>query len=339
MNPTPFVSIVMPIRNEASFIEYSLKAVLAQDYTLGAMEVLIVDGMSTDETRAVVTRMAAAAPSVPVTILDNPALIVPAGLNIALAQARGEVIVRVDGHCIIAPDYVSRCVEHLQNGDLEGVGGPIETIGDTPLSQTIAIAMSSAFGVGGSAFRVMKDKAQLADTIPFPAYTRQAIERAGAYDEELVRNQDDEYNYRLRELGGKILLSPDIRSQYFSRSSIRSLWRQYYQYGYWKVRVMQKHPRQMRPRQFAPPLLVAALIGGGLLAPFNRWVRRLWLSIGVLYGIANLAATLLTAHRRGWKHLTSLPLIFGTLHLSYGLGFLVGLTKFARRWGETWRSS
>jgi succinoglycan biosynthesis protein ExoA len=332
MTISPLVTVIMPVHNEADFITRSLGAVLAQDYPHDRMEVLIADGMSTDATRAIIAETAAQHPDIAVRILDNPGQIVPTGMNIALREARGEVIVRVDGHCEIVPDYVSRCVAHLQTDGVDGVGGPIQTVGTTQLSKTIAIAMSTGFGVGGSAFRTVHDKPMLADTIAFPAYTRAAIDAAGPYDEALVRNQDDEYNYRLRKLGFRLLLSPDIRSRYFSRSSLRSLWRQYFQYGVYKVRVMQKHPAQMRPRQFVPPAFVAAALGGGLLAPFSRVVRRVWLSVLALYGMANLAASWHVASRGGWEHFRRLPVVFAVLHFSYGLGFLIGLVRFASHW-------
>jgi hypothetical protein len=194
--------------------------------------------------------------------------------------------------------------------------------------------MSSAFGVGGSAFRTVRDKDMLVDTVAFPAYTRQAILEAGPYDEELVRNQDDEYNYRLRALGFKILLASDIHARYYSRGSLRALWRQYFQYGYWKVRVMQKHPRQMRMRQFAPPLFVATAAGGAVLAPFFATVLWLWLGVLSLYAALNLALSFRLASQKGWLYMRWLPVVFVTLHIGYGLGFLVGLVKFAGRWGS-----
>lgn len=322
----------MPVRNEAYFIARSLGAVLAQDYPHDRMEILIADGMSTDDTRAIVQKLIAQHPNIPVRLIDNPGKIVPTGFNRALAQAQGDVIVRVDGHCEIAPDYVSRCVAHLLEDGVDGVGGPIETIGTTPLSQTIALAMSSRFGVGGSAFRTVEDKAMLVDTIAFPAYTRAAVEMAGPLDEELVRNQDDEYNYRLRKLGAKLLLAPDVRSKYYSRSSLRSLWRQYYQYGFYKVRVLQKHPRQMRLRQFVPPAFVATMLGGAVLAPLSRTVRLFWSLIIGAYGAANLFASWRVARNSRWDHLWSLPIAFFILHFSYGLGFLRGLVHFRNQW-------
>jgi hypothetical protein len=216
---------------------------------------------------------------------------------------------------------------------MDGVGGPMDSIGETFMARAIAIGMSSSFGVGNSAFRTTSGKSLLADTVPFPAYTRQMIQRAGLYDEELVRNQDDEYNYRIRELGGKILLADDVRSTYFSRTSLKGLWRQYYQYGYWKVRVLQKHPRQMSLRQFVPPAFVLGLLGSGLLALFPLF-RFLGIAVPLLYLLANLIASVMTSAKKSWKYLPVLPLVFLILHVSYGLGFLVGLVKFWNRWGD-----
>jgi succinoglycan biosynthesis protein ExoA len=328
----PFVTVLMPVRNEASFIARSLGSVMAQEYAPDLMEVLVIDGMSTDGTRDEVRSFCTKYPNL--QLLDNPGMIVPTGLNIGLAHARGDVIVRVDGHCEIAPDYVSRCVEHLGNAGADCVGGPIETIGESPTSQTVALAMSSPFGVGGSAFRTVNDRAMLVDTVAFPGYTRQAIDKAGLFDEELVRNQDDEYNYRLRELGGQILLSPDIRSRYYSRSSVRSLWRQYFQYGFWKVRVMQKHMRQMRPRQFVPVTFVIALLSSLLLSPFHTLARWSFVFVVGTYVLANLAASAKTIRGQDWRMMPLLAICFATLHLSYGLGFLFGLARFWNRWGK-----
>jgi glycosyltransferase involved in cell wall biosynthesis len=327
----PFVSVIMPIRNEADFIARSLGAVLAQDYPPERLEIIIADGMSSDETRAEIARLAAQHPERAITVIDNPRQIVPTGMNLAQRMARGAIIVRVDGHCEIAPDYISQCVAHLQRGEADGVGGPIETVGQTPYSQSIALAMSSWFGVGGSAFRTVKDRALYADTIAFPAYRRDVIERVGAYDESLVRNQDDEYNYRLRKLGFRLLLTPKIRSRYYSRATLRKVWRQYYQYGFYKVRVLQKHPRQMSLRQFVPPLFVAMLALGSVLAVFNPVMRLLWSLIVIAYVAANLSVSAALAARHGWQHLLRLPIIFAALHLSYGSGFWHGVLHFGLR--------
>jgi succinoglycan biosynthesis protein ExoA len=330
---SPLVSVILPVRNESVYIGQCLHAILAQDYPADCMEILVVDGLSTDTTREIIRAFSGEHPQLYVQILDNPSQIVPTGMNLALRQAKGEIIVRVDGHCIIASDYVRKCVEHIQKDGVDGVGGSMESIGETQLSKAIAMGMSSTFGVGNSAFRTLTGKTMLVDTVPFPAYTREIIERAGYYDEELVRNQDDEYNYRIRELGGKILLAEDVCSTYFSRTALRSLWMQYYQYGYWKVRVLQKHPRQMSMRQFVPPVFILALLGSVLLA-LSPILRSLSPIIPLLYGIANIITSLWIAWKRGWKYLGLLPFIFAILHLSYGSGFLVGLVKFLDRWGD-----
>lgn len=334
MNRPPFVTVIMPVRNEARFIASSIQAVLAQDYPRDRIEILVIDGMSTDGTREVINSLAENHSNL--RIINNPGLIVPTGMNIALQQSKGEIIVRIDGHCEPAPDYVSRAVDHLLTENIDGVGGPIETIGETTVAKAIALAMSSSFGVGGSAFRTVKDRSMLTDTVAFPAYTREIVERVGPYDEELVRNQDDEYNYRLRKLGGKLLLAEDIKSLYYSRSSLASTWRQYFRYGYWKVRVMQKHPAQMRPRQFIPPLFVLSLLLTFIAAPFLWLGFWMWIGLVGTYLTANvLCSIVLSARNRFWLGPLLLPAVFVVLHVGYGSGFLYGLIVFRNRWKGT----
>ena len=303
---------------------------MAQDYPMERMEIIISDGMSDDGTREIISEIQKQYSNI--KMIDNPKKIVAAGLNQAIREARGEVIVRVDGHTLIAKDYVRQCVEALKDSKWDVVGGPIVTVGETYLAQVIAIAMSSVFGVGGSAFRTIRDQEMESETVPFPAYRRNLFERAGLFDEELVRNQDDEHNYRIRKQGGHILLTPRIQSQYYSRSTLKSLWMQYFQYGYWKVRVLQKHPGQMKMRQFIPPLFTFCLISAAILYGFG--FPRLWSAILFLYVLANLAASVRLAAQYGWKYFGLLPVIFFILHLSYGIGFLTGLVQFSNRWGQ-----
>jgi glycosyltransferase involved in cell wall biosynthesis len=297
------------------------------------MEVLVADGMSEDGTRDIVRLVQEA--DARVHLVDNPGRIAPTGMNVAIARARGDIVVRVDGHCEIATDYVTQCVRCLVEGKAECVGGPIETVGMTFMASAIAVAMGSKFGVGGASFRTVKDREMLSDTVPFPAYTKRTLDAVGRYDEELVRNQDDEYNSRLRKLGGRVLLSPAVRSRYYARSTVRSLWRQYFQYGYWKVRVMQKHPRQVRLRQLIPGLFVLALalsIGSALF--FKVGAAIAGLLIGAYAG-ACLVAAIATAPSAGWRYVPVLPLVFAVLHVSYGAGFIKGLVVFVRRWEYT----
>ena len=325
----PKVTVVMPVRNEGDFIARALTAVLEQDYPHELLEVLVVDGMSDDNTREIVGQFQDR--PVPIQLVENSGRIVPTGLNRALPRANGEVVVRVDGHCEIASDYVSLAVHHLAASDVAGVGGPIETVASGSIGEAIALAMSSWFGVGGSAFRTGRKRPTFVDSVAFPAYTRAALESAGPFDEELMRNQDDEYNYRLRGMGEQLLLHPDIRSKYYARTSYRKLARQYYQYGVYKVRVLQKHPAQMKARQFAPPLLALTTLVATAALPFS--IVPLIAVLGA-WSTLMIAATVKAAAKHGAKYLVLLPPAFLLLHFGYGFGFLRGLLLFARRWGD-----
>jgi succinoglycan biosynthesis protein ExoA len=328
----PFVSVIMPVRDEADFLGRSLDAVFDQDYPADRIEVIVADGMSRDGTREIVLDRQRRLSNL--FLVDNPGRIVPTGMNAGIARSRGEVVIRVDGHCEIAKDYVSRCVAHLEAGTAEGVGGVVETVGRTPAARAVAMAMSSRLGVGDSSFRVLGadgGASRFVDTVPFPAYPRGVIERAGPYDEELVRNQDDEYNYRLRKLGGRLLLAGDVRSVYYSRGSLASLWRQYFQYGFWKVRVLQKHPGQMRARQFAPPLLVAGFAAAALLAPVSKTARRAAVAGAALYALG-VGAGALAASKREPRLAPRVALAMAALHFGYGSGFWKGLVRFRDRW-------
>ena len=333
MPELPLVTVIMPIRNEGAFIHRSLGAVLAQDYPPDRLEVVIADGMSTDHTRTAIAQLAASHPRVRVTVVDNPGRIVPTGFNRALAKSRGDVIVRVDGHTVIAPNYVSECVAALERSNADNVGGRMDPVASGRFGRATALATASRFGIGGSRFHY-SDREEYVDTVYMGAWPRRVFQRVGMFDEEQVRNQDDEFNYRLRERGGKILLSPRIQSRYHNRSTPRSLWRQYFQYGYWKVRVMQKHPTQMSARHFVPPAFVATLVVGLLLTPFSWIAGRMLVVTLASYVSANLAASLIVGLGAPLLEAMLLPAVFATLHVSYGSGFLVGLVRFANRWGD-----
>ena len=355
----PNVTIIIPIRNEADFIERSLSAVLAQDYPADRMEVLVVDGMSTDGTRELVrdlferahaSTFKQPAPSgawgsnaptacpgrsvgfqrANLRLLDNPHQIVPAAMNVGIRAAQGDVIVRVDGHCEIPPHYVRTCVAALEETGAENVGGRVCSINKTYLGQTIALAVSTPLFIGNSHFRYSDQKGYV-DTVPFGAYPREVFNRIGLFDEELVRHQDYELNCRLRNAGGKILYLPDLEVKYFPRSSWWKFARQYFQYGFWKVRVMQKTADAFRIRHFAPTLLAMFALGGlflSLVLPF-MWFRLLYAAGMLLYVTAALAASLYVAARRGcWQYLPVLPLIFATIHLSWGAGFWWGVLRW-----------
>lgn len=327
----PLVTVIMPIRNEERFISRSLGAVLRQDYPPGRMQVLVADGMSEDGTRAVVEELARTHAQHAVRIVDNPGRIVPTGFNAALALAEGDVIVRVDGHTIIEPDYISECVRALQCTGADSVGGRMTPAGSGRIAQAVALATSSPFGIGNSHFHYGRGE-KWVDTVYMGAWPRSMFDRIGPFDPELVRNQDDEFHYRLRSAGGRILLTDSIRSTYYGRSSLRTVFRQYRQYGLWKVRVMQKHPRQMSARHFVPPAFAATLLAGAVLSPVSSAARR-GLALTVLaYGLAAGAASASIIREHGWRHLPLLPVVFAALHVGYGIGFLGGLIKFRTGW-------
>lgn len=326
MEYVDLVSIIMPIRNEEHYLNRTLNAILQQDYPHHLIEIVIVDGLSDDNTRTIIDQVCKTNPRAAefkrIAIFDNPHCIVPFAFNIGLRQALGTIIVRVDGHCEIAPDYVRRCVEVLTETGADNVGGLQQAVGETLVGEAIALATSSPFGVGGGQFHYA-DKAGWVDTVYLGTYRRQVFEKIGGFDEELVRNQDDEFNFRLTQAGGKIWLDPSIRSVYYGRASLRKLWRQYYQYGFYKVRVIQKRKAPSSFRQLVPGTFVLGLIASSLFALLTR--RKLpLLLIASPYTFANATASIWTA-RHSWRLFPLLPIVFAILHLSYGFGFLQGL--------------
>jgi succinoglycan biosynthesis protein ExoA len=336
MGPRPPVTVIMPIRNEVAFIERSLGAVLRQGYP--AMQVLVVDGMSDDGTRQRLHSMLSG--HVPngtlVSLLDNPSRTVPSALNTGLQHATGDIILRVDGHCEISHDYVARCVVLLEETGADCVGGVIDTVGETPAARAIAAAQSTPFGVGNAVFRTGRRRAGLADTVAFGAYRRSVFERIGTFDPELVRNQDDEFNFRLTQSGGSIWLDPSLRTRYHSRAGLSGLWNQYYQYGMYKVRLMQKHGRLPSTRQVVPALFVAALTSSLAAAATTRRGRVAFAITGP-YAIANMAASS-WAGRRDPATLPILPAAFATMHLAYGTGFIAGLWRWRAQFGRSPRA-
>jgi succinoglycan biosynthesis protein ExoA len=329
MEKLPFVTVVMAVRNEASFIERSLGAVLAQDYPSERMEVIVADGVSDDDTRDRVRGLSATHPNL--KLIENPKKIVAPGLNLALREARGEFIIRVDGHTVIASDYIRNCVDALNSTDADNAGGRMTPVSNSLFGSAVAAATCSRFGVGGARFHYSQ-KRELVDTVYLGAWRRDLFDRIGGFDEEMVRNQDDEFNYRLRAHGGKILLDPTIKSEYHNRARPGALWRQYFQYGYWKVRVLQKHPRQMQLRQFIPPLAVVTLLAMVLLAAL---IKGAWIAMSAIvagYLVVNILASLRAAHRSQMRVLPLLPFTFAVIHFAYGVGFLFGLIRFWNRW-------
>ncbi|MBN1966716.1 MAG: glycosyltransferase family 2 protein [Anaerolineae bacterium] len=319
----PRVTVIMPARNEARFIAHTLGAVLAQDFPPERLEIVVIDDGSTDGTADVITSLPGAER---VRIVAGKGRGVAAALNVGGRAAAGEIVIRVDAHNVIAPDYVRRSVELLVSGEADNAGGRWEIIGGTPIERAIAAAFTSPFGVGGAPWRVSECR-EVVDTVPFGAYWREALLRLGGWDERLTRNQDYELNWRLRAAGGVIVYDPAIVSTYHVKRGLRGLWRQYHQYGLWKARVIRMHPRSWRWRHLVAPAFAASLVVAGLLSLFGPVGRLLLAGIVLAYTLAVGAAAAITAARRGWSHLPRLPLVFAILHLSWGLGFWRGIVQ------------
>jgi succinoglycan biosynthesis protein ExoA len=322
----PLVSVVIPMRNEARHIKRCLESLLEQDYPEGRLEILAVDGGSTDGSSAIVEEISSVHPNV--RLLHNPKGITPAGFNVGIREARGEVIAIVSAHAYPEKDYVQQCIAAFQRSGADGVGGLMRPVSNTYIGRAIAMAMTSRFGVGDARFHY-SNKEQFVDTIYMAVYRREVFDKIGLFDEELVRNQDYELNYRLRRAGGRVLLSPAIKSYYVPRSSLPALWRQYFSYGLWKVRMLLKHPRSLRWRQAVPPLFVSAFFGSLLLGLFWPPARWLFAAIAGCYLLANLTASIIAASRGGWRYLPILPIVFATIHSAWGLGFLWSVVSIA----------
>jgi succinoglycan biosynthesis protein ExoA len=324
MNDSPFVSVIIPVRNEEKSIAQCLQSVADQDYPKDRMEILVVDGGSEDRSPEIVAGFSSRYPMI--KLLDNPKLNAPAGLNLGIREATGDIIVRVDGHCLLEPDYVSQCVRCLRETEADNVGGLMQAVGQDYVSQVIALAISSFFGSGGSKFHYAP-KEQYVDTVYLGAFRRSVFDKVGLFNERLVRNQDYELNYRIRTAGGKIFLSPAIKSSYYGRSTLGDLWHQYFQYGFWKLEMIQMHPQSVQLRHLAAPLFVLSLFATGLLSLAHRGFLSLSLLTITSYLLVSLLSSLLIARHKGWKCFPLLPVAFAVMHFGWGLGFLWRLVR------------
>ena len=322
------MSIVIPCRNETEFIELFLAGVLSQEIPANkeAFEVLVAEGMSDDGTREKIQALASRDPRI--RLIDNPERIVSTGLNRAIREASGDIIIRMDVHSEYALDYVARCVAALEQTGADNVGGPARTKASGYVQEAIRLAYRSPFSVGGARFHDENYEGYV-DTVTYGCWKKRTLEEIGLFDEELVRNQDDELNLRITRRGGKIWQTPAIKSWYSPRNSIRSLFKQYSQYGYWKVRVIQKHRipasfRHLVPGAFILFLLVLAVLSLVDLIFFKAMVG----CIG-LYVVASLIASIYTCSRpERIKFVPIMPVVFAVYHFGYGYGFLRGVIDF-----------
>jgi glycosyltransferase involved in cell wall biosynthesis len=323
INSTQTVSIIVPCYNEQKTIRLLLASIYQQTYPKQKMEVIIADGLSTDNTRQEIQFFQQAHPDLTVRVVDNRQRIIPAGLNQALAAAESDIIVRLDAHSMPAEDYVQRCVEAIEAGLGDNVGGlwEIQPGGDTWQARSIACAASHPLGVGDARYRV-GGRAQEVDTVPFGAFQRSLIARVGNFDESLLTNEDYEFNTRIRQSGGRIWYDPGIKSQYFARSDISSLARQYWRYGYWKARMLKRFPSAFRLRQLAGVFVISIPVFT-ILGIWFWWARWLLAFEITFYLIALfLVGFQLAINRRDLTLFWGVPLAIATMHFSWGTAFI-----------------
>jgi len=321
------VSIIVPCYNEEATIRLLLKSIYAQSYPHHEIEVILADGMSTDQTRSEVAAFRKEFPDLLVKVVDNPKRIIPAALNFALEAAQGEFIIRLDGHSMPYPEYVERCVADLEGGKGDNVGGvwEIHPAGESWIARSIAAAAAHPFGVGDALYR-FTDQAGTVDTVPFGAFRRSLFEEVGHFNENLLTNEDYEFNSRIRQRGGVVWLDPAIRSVYFARSDLGALAKQYWRYGYWKLRMLRRFPGTLRWRQALPPLFVSGCLGLALLS--SLWLTARWMLviILILYFTLLVLSSLPVAYRqKDPRLLIGIPLAITTMHFFWGAGFLWSL--------------
>ena len=323
------LSVICPIYNEEKYIGQFLDSLLQQDYPKDDLEILLVDGMSKDRTREIVTDYTAKYPFI--RLIDNPEKIVPYAMNRGIKEAKGGIIIRLDAHAEYPDNYFSELVEQLNILEgAENVGGVCITLPCDNTSKSIAIAecLSHKFGMGNSYFRVGSKEIISVDTVPFGCFRKTLFDKIGLYDVELIRNQDDELNGRIIRNGGKIYLLPQLEIKYYARDKIKKVWSMFYQYGLYKPLVNKKLGSPATIRQFFPLVFVMGLylgmIAGTLCTPL------LWAYIAVLILYFGIGLYLGIRKARKWHQLSVaayMPLIFFTIHYAYGWGYIRGIFK------------
>lgn len=320
----PNVSVIIPCYNERSTIRLLLEALHAQTYPRLEMEVVIADGLSSDGTREAIAAFQKDFPDLCVRVVENAKRSIPAGLNRAIEAARGEIVLRLDGHSQPYPDYIQNSILAHEAGRGANIGGiwEIRPGAETWIAKSIAAAAAHPLGVGDALYRHTKQAAEV-DTVPFGSFRRALIDQVGLFDESLLTNEDYEFNARIRKSGGKVWLDPSIRSVYFARSTLRELTRQYWRYGFWKWRMLRRYPDTLRWRQALPPLFVISLIVLAILSVFIPLAGILLAGELLLYFSIMILAGCYAAFQLQQAYLIAgLPLAIAAMHLSWGSGFL-----------------
>lgn len=314
MDVTPPVSVVMPLLNEERYLAHAVEAVVGQHYP-GELEIVLAVGPGHDDTLGVARRLAADDPRV--IVVENPSGRTPDALNLGIAAARHDIIVRVDGHGFLSDGYIERAVLALEEHGAANVGGVMLAEGVTDFEKAVAVAMTSPLGVGGARFHT-GGQAGPADTVYLGVFRREWLTKAGGYDPRFTRAQDWELNYRIRRDGGLVWFDPELTVKYRPRGSYRALARQYRDYGRWRRVVAKRHPGSINARYLAPPTAVVAIAVGAVGGFF--W-RPLW-AIPAGYVAAVTVGGVAIARDQAPAIAARMPSVLATMHLSWGFGFV-----------------
>lgn len=322
----PRVSVIIPMFNEAVYIARCLQSLLVQDIPPEQIELLVLDGGSTDGSEEVVRGLMKRHQQI--CLLENKRKIASSAFNVGIQQSRGAILLILGAHSVVPKGFIRmnlKCLDDLP--EVSCVGGQFRPIADQQSQQALGLILNSRFGMG-TAFRCSQ-KAQFVETVGYGAYRREVFDRVGLFNEEMICNQDDEFNYRLFKSGGKLYFNPNIISYYFSKLSFKRFVVRYFQYGLWKVKVFQLHPQLLRLRHLVPPLFVLSIV----LLPIGQFSKLTLYTFAIVWGsyfIANLLFSLRICSRAGLRYMFLVPFAFLALHLSYGLGELTGLFVFRK---------
>lgn len=322
MSAGPEVSIIMPVRNEAASLDAALASVCSQA-TDASIEVIVVDDHSTDSSRSIIERWVAQDERV--RLVCSPRRGIPQALNCGLEAARGRFLVRVDGHSTVPADYVQTLLDHIRSGACEGAGGHKRAVGQGPFGRAVAAAHGSRFGIGDSKYHYSL-RQELVDHIPFGAYITERALAIGGWDEELKTNEDYDFDFRYQQAGGRLLFDPAIVVDWRVRETPARLAHQYYAYGRGKFKTLMRHPSSLHLRWLVPPMLVVSLATGILLS----WMRPGRVLLGVVggsYALFLVVGAAILGSRVGMRLAPHAALALGTMHLSWGTGFLVSAGK------------
>lgn len=317
------ITIIVPCFNEEKTIQLLLDAILGQSIEPEKIEVIIADAMSTDNTRICIREFAIRNPKLTIRVVDNVKRTIPAAINLAAYSAQGEYLLRLDAHSVPASDYVNNSIYLLRSGKAQNVGGIWEILpgNDSCIARAIARAAAHPFGAGDAGYRISA-KSGFVDTVPFGAFRKVDFVQLGGFDEDLLSNEDYEFNTRLRQNGGKVWLDTSIQSKYYARKNLAELGKQYWRYGFWKNRMLRKFPNSLRLRQAIPPLFVLTLIILGISSFFVPIARIIFGSGVGLYLLALFSSSIIESVIKMDGCYLLMAFAFATIHFCWGGGFL-----------------